>query len=113
MPTMEKKRTMDEVLAILQEKWPKGAKYVHRDRQWLWYCGPSLQDYPKVRKFLGREGLGFSYCSRGHRMPDGNVGSWGHNCGHPIRKTRKTRSAAPKRKTEEDDLLKQLKELGL
>lgn len=49
------------------------------DREWVWYCGPSLQGKPADRQVL--KDLGFRFSPDGHMMPDGEtLGSWGHSC---------------------------------
>ncbi len=51
------------------------------ERAWLWYVGPSLQHEPDTRAKL--KALGFRYARRGHKLPDGRMGSWANSCQAP------------------------------
>lgn len=77
-----RRRPMDDVLQDIERELPAHAAHFTPDREWLWYCGPSLQDQPEDRAALKR--LGFRFAPRGHAMPDGSQGSWGHCCERPL-----------------------------
>ena len=77
-------RPMAEVLADVEKHLPALVAHCYVDRDWLWYCGPSLAgDHNKAtRETLSA--LGFRYAPKGHTMQDGaTVGSWSHSCAEP------------------------------
>ena len=77
-------RPMAEVLADVEKHLPALVAHCYVDRDWLWYCGPSLAgDHNKAtRETLSA--LGFRYAPKGHTMQDGEtVGSWSHSCEAP------------------------------
>lgn len=90
---MKKTITISEVMAQLGAKAPHLAENCYIDRDWVWYCGPSLQPKPDDRAILKE--LGFRWSKGGHQMPDGvTVGSWGHSCQKPMFPRRKQHSTA-------------------
>lgn len=70
------KHPPEKILEIVKRDKPELARHLEYDRHWLWYTGPTLQDKPELRRYLGREGLGFRFRNGGHPMPSGNVGTW-------------------------------------
>lgn len=80
-PTKRPLRTVAEVLAEVDKKAPTLSPHLFIDREWIWYCGPSLQMFPKLRAALAE--IGFRFSRKGHPMPDGQTGSWGHSCAKP------------------------------
>lgn len=70
------KHPPEKILEIVKRDKPELARHLEYDRHWLWYTGPTLQDKPELRRYLGREGLGFRFRNGGHPMPSGKVGTW-------------------------------------
>lgn len=72
-------------MASITQRAPALAEHIYEDRDWLWYCGPSLQKAPAVREMLKQ--LGFRFAPSGHRISleggDVVVGSWGNSCLRP------------------------------
>lgn len=83
-------------MADVEEQLPHLAEHMQQDREWLWYCGPSLQGEhnKETREKLGTRGIGFRFAPGGHPMPDGGTGSWAHCCEHPTRRQRKDKRPA-------------------
>lgn len=67
-------KTKEQVLAELTARAPKLLEHIKEDRDWLWYCGPSLQPLPKVREFM--KGVGFRF--------SGKRNAWYHPCEKPL-----------------------------
>lgn len=89
--------TIAEIMERLGSKAPHLAENCYLDREWVWYCGPSLRENPADRAVLKE--MGFRWSKAGHLMPDGKtVGTWGHSCQKPMfprRKKPSTPAAAP------------------
>lgn len=87
--------TTEEVVAEVLRKCPSLVEHMFLDREWVWYCGPSLKNNAEVRTALSE--IGFRFSPKGHLMPDGEtIGSWGHSCLRPIfaRRQNKKQSAS-------------------
>lgn len=75
---------MRSICAALRERAPSLLSHMRRDGDWLWYCGPSLKEYPQARAILKE--LGFRFAKFGHQIKGTKfVGTWGHSCDHPTR----------------------------
>jgi len=78
-----RKATGDEVMSEIAERLPSLLNYFYYDRDWLWYCGPSLKDDEASRTVL--KTLGFRWAKRGHTMQDGvTIGTWSHSLQRPL-----------------------------
>lgn len=59
---------------------------LEQDRAWLWLCGDfSSEQHADLRKSLGREGIGFRFAPKGHKLPSGRVAHWAHHCDRPTK----------------------------
>lgn len=66
------------------------AKTIYLDRNWLWYCGESLQHHPEKRTIL--KSIGFRFAPAGHPMKIGDkvvTSHWGHSADHPTHRSKK------------------------
>lgn len=72
MTEKAKRRTAQEIEAVMREEKPHLAEHLSYDRSWLWYCGekPSDTDREWIKE------LGFRYKTEGHVTPDGREGRW-------------------------------------
>lgn len=58
--------------------------YLEIDREWIWYCGPSLQGEVNKPTREAMKRIGFRYRFKGAReLPSGKVGTWAHHCMRP------------------------------
>lgn len=100
---------MREVVRLLGLEF---AKLIYLDRNWLWYCGESLQHNVKARTVL--KTLGFRFAPAGHPMKIGDTvitSHWGHSCEHPIRRFKKKSDEPRTTETSEVDAGAALAEL--
>ena len=78
-----KRANGDEVMASIEATLPRLLPHFFYDRDWLWYCGPSLKDDEEARTLLKQ--LGFRWAKKGHVMQDGvTIGTWSHSLQHPL-----------------------------
>ncbi len=98
-----------EVLAWLESNHPDLAPKAELDRDWVWLAVDLRSECQRQRKrdcaceacraaIAKREALsdyGFRFAGRGHPLPSGAIGTWGHSCTHPIRYKGIGRGAAP------------------
>ncbi len=81
------------------EEAPRLIEHMYVDRDWIWYCGPSLQGESNRSTREAIKEIGFRFSPGGHLMPDGVTrGTWGHSCQRPMFPKRK--GARPKTETE-------------
>lgn len=104
------KKTPDAVMAEVEAKVPGLAIYIEADRDWLWYCGPSLAGSANKAKREALKEIGFRFAKNGHETERGSLGSWGHACLHPIpfkrrRGVEKRRGGEKEETSSIDDLL--------
>ena len=93
MNHQRQKRPAIEVMAEVQAACPQLVPHMFMDGAWIWYCGPSLKEHPKLREALSN--IGFRFAKRGHVMPDKQTrGYWGHSCDRPTR-THRHRQGGP------------------
>lgn len=88
--------TPDEVMQRVYDKYTQLVEHMYLDRDWVWYCGESLQGEANkpIRAFLKE--IGFRFCPGGHLMQDQVTrGSWGNACHHPTFPRRKPKSHDP------------------
>lgn len=84
MKSNREPRPASEVMADIAAQMPALVGRFHMDRDWLWYCGPSLAGDNNKATRENLSALGFRYAPRGHTMQDGvTVGSWSHSCEAP------------------------------
>lgn len=63
---------------------------VEIDRKWVWVTnnlsGPENKPVREKLKAEARErfGRGFKWAKKGHPLPSGKTGTWGHSCKAPI-----------------------------
>jgi hypothetical protein len=79
---MIKHRTSVAVLAAVAAYSPALASTMKVDRNWVWYCGPSLMDNPTAR--LKLQEFGFRFAKKAHAFADGTTDDrarWFHPCG--------------------------------
>ena len=77
-------RSPEDVMALVNERIPHLVERMFMDREWIWYCGPSLagEDNKATREALKE--FGFRYAMKPHLMPDGQTtGTWGNSCTRP------------------------------
>ena len=105
---------MEEVQEAIATRIPDLAEYLQSDREWLWYCGPSLagEGNKPIREALKE--IGFRFTPGGHLMPDGETkGSWGHSCHHPIRKFKQRPRNSEEEPAEQFDPLAAFAAMGM
>lgn len=109
-PTTKRERYAPEVLMdLIKDRLPQIAEHFIRDRDWVWYCGPSLQKDEQTRAVLKE--LCFRWADKGHPIPDTDyVGSWGCSC---LRPTKRNFRGGGKRRPDDSDPLSDLAALGL
>lgn len=74
-----------EVLEWLLENHPQLHANAELDREWIWLPVDLRGEHNKaVRESIGRKGVGFIFCPKGHPLPSGQVGTWAHHCTKPI-----------------------------
>lgn len=89
-------RPATEVMADVRKLTPKVAPHCYVDRDWIWYCGPSLQGEQNKPTRETLCSLGFRFAPKGHVMQDGKTrGSWSHSCDHPLRRFNKGGKTTP------------------
>jgi hypothetical protein len=71
---------------------PQIAEHFVRDRDWIWYVGPSLQGEPVFRQIM--KALSFRFAEKGHTISSPmsetiRVGSWGCSCLRPTKNKRR------------------------
>lgn len=83
-------RPVEDVMTDIQLQLPELAEHFYMDREWLWFCGPSLQgEHNKPKRELLKV-FGFRFAPGGHLMPDGETkGFWGHCCELPLARRRR------------------------
>lgn len=79
-PRLDSEQVMQQVF-----KKTKGiVDHCYQDRDWIWYCGPSLQGDQNKPTREALKAIGFRFAPGGHMMQDGKTrGSWGHSCHKP------------------------------
>lgn len=82
-------RSSEEVILELEQAAPHVTAHLAADRNWLWYIGPSLKNDPGTREVM--KDAGFIWAPDGHNLLTGEVGTWGHCCGHPVKFMRRGR----------------------
>ena len=93
MNQQRQKRPAIEVMAEVQAACPNLVPHMFMDGAWIWYCGPSLKEHPKLREALSN--IFFRFAKRVHVMPDKQtLGYWGHSCDRPTR-THRHRQGGP------------------
>lgn len=102
----------EDVMAQLTELAPHLVEHCRMDREWIWYCGPSLQGEGNraTREIIKQ--LCFRFSPGGHVMADGAKGHWGNACLRPTPTRRKSASRTD-HATEQDFIISQLADLGL
>lgn len=92
---------------ILNQLPPQMREHCRMDRSWLWYTGPSLRDFPKLRAHVIK--LGFRFKPEGHRFAGDQAvtesAKWYHPLGQPVFRRR------PQPKPAADDTVAQLAEV--
>jgi hypothetical protein len=79
-------------MADVQLHVPHLARHMFMDRDWIWYCGPTLQGAQNLETRGKLKGFGFRFSPGGHLMPDGQTkGHWGHCCEKPMGPRRRRR----------------------
>lgn len=90
-----------EVMKKVRDQLPGVLEHMYLDRQWIWYCGPSLQHNVQARTVL--KNLGFRFAPKGHPMKIGDKiinSQWGNSCQHPTRSYKKPSQRRPHSNTE-------------
>ena len=88
-------RSVDEVMTEMQERAPALVEHMFLDRDWIWYCGPSLQGEANKPHREVLKAAGFRWSPGGHLMPDNQTkGSWGHSCAKPMWRKPQAKAAA-------------------
>jgi len=109
--------TQQEVMGQMARHTPTLTQHVYVDRDWLWYCGPSLagDGNKPTREALNL--IGFRYSKRGHLMSDKKtVGKWGHSCTQPTFRRRRGSKGYRRKQSAPaitDDVLSMLASCGL
>lgn len=81
MKRKREKRGQVEVLEWLADTHSELHGAAEIDRDWIW-LPVDLRDDPETRASIKE--FGFRFAKRGHALPSGRVGTWGHACSHPI-----------------------------
>lgn len=76
---------------VLKQLPPQIAGHCRLDRSWLWYCGPSLKDFPKLRAHMIK--VGFRFKAEGHKFAGeervNESAKWYHPLGQPVFRARR------------------------
>lgn len=111
--TTKPRLTSDAVMQQVYDKTKGIVDHCYLDRDWVWYCGPSLQGEANKPTRESLKAIGFRFAPGGHVMQDGKTrGSWGHSCNRPIHGKRRG-SAPTGRKSSTEDAIDSLAALGL
>lgn len=95
-------RSIEEVMDDVQARVPHLTNQMFLDRNWVWYCGPSLAGAENKATREALKEIGFRFSREGHLMPDGvTTGTWGHSCLKP--KPMFPRRHASRRDAADDD----------
>jgi hypothetical protein len=79
------RRPPDEVMAEVTARVPHLVEHMFADRDWIWYCGPSLQGEHNKATREELKQIGFRFSPKGHVMQDAETrGSWSHSCTRPL-----------------------------
>jgi hypothetical protein len=70
-----------DVLAWLQTNHPTLHDQAEVERAWVW-LPVDLRKDPETRQAI--KDFGFRFARRGHLLPSGKIGTWGHSCTHPM-----------------------------
>lgn len=93
------KRSMDEVMDWLAKNYPQLDAEI--DRSWVWITADLRGEQNReIREDL--KDFGFRFAKRGHALPSGDMGTWGHSCQRPIRFSG-SKSPKPKNENEGED----------
>lgn len=100
----------DVELEVKRRLEPLSAALV-ADRGWLWICGVNLSGKENEATRATLKEIGFRYAPNGHPIPEFDcVGSWGHSCEHPIKRTFRMK---PRREILDENPIANLASLGL
>lgn len=73
-----------DVLAWLQASHPALLPSAELDRDWVWLTANLKGDEHKATRESLKQ-YGFIFSRRGgHKLPSGNIGTWGHSCNKPL-----------------------------
>ena len=90
----------NDVLTWLQANHPSLHTAAEFDRSWLWLAGVDLRgDHNKATREAIKQ-FGFRFAKRGHPLPSGKEGRWGHSCTKPIPFHRKSGASTTHHKAE-------------
>ena len=89
--TLKPRLTSEQVMQQVFDKTKGIVDHCYLDRDWIWYCGPSLQGEVNKSTREALKAIGFRYAPGGHEMndPAKTRGSWGHSCHKPTATFRK------------------------
>ena len=116
MSTATKTRPASDVVIEQVLAKTKGiAEHCYMDRDWIWYCGPTLQGEHNKPTREALKAIGFRFAPGGHIMQqDGKTrGSWGHSCNRPTTFGKRRKLTGRNTKAEETDPLAALTAFGL
>ena len=97
------KKAAEQVMHEVREAFPDLCVYIEPERDWLWYCGPSLAGPENKPKREALKEIGFRWAKNGHETESGSLGSWGHACLHPIPFKRRGRKGKGEGEGESED----------
>jgi hypothetical protein len=108
---LKKSISPQAVTTWLEEHHPE--LQFEQDRSWLWVIA-DLRKEPAVRESL--KAFGFIFAKRGgHKLPSGQLGTWGHSCDTPLpfyRKGNKSKSVRVEVPAADDSTMKELLEFA-
>ena len=88
--TLNPRLTSEQVMQLVFDTTKGIVDHCYTDRDWIWYCGPSLQGEVNKSTREALKAIGFRFAFAGHLMPDGKTrGTWGHSCHKPTATFRK------------------------
>lgn len=88
-----------EVLAWLHEHHPQLHADAELERDWCWLSTDLRGDHNKATREAIKQ-FGFRFAKRGHPLPSGKEGRWGHSCTKPIPFHRKSGASNTHHKAE-------------
>ncbi len=83
-----------EVLGWLAANWPDLHEVAETERAWVWLPVDLRGDHNKAKREALKE-FGFRFAFRGHPLPSGKNGTWGHCCMRPMPFKRKGQRKEP------------------